>query len=45
MFGTTSCCNDDVDEKEGGRDVAKTVDIPELGVGVDNPPLKAVLTC
>ena len=39
------CC-DDVDEKEGGRDVAKTVDIPDLGgVGVDNQPLKAVLTC
>ena len=40
------CCDDDIDEKEGGRDVAKTFDVPELGgVGVDNPPLKAVLTC
>ena len=36
------CSDDDVDEREGGRGVAKTVDIPELGgVGVDDPPLKA----
>ena len=33
------CSDDDVDEREGGRGVAKTVDIPELGgVGVDDPP-------
>ena len=33
------CSDDDVHEREGGRGVAKTVDIPELGgIGVDDPP-------
>ena len=32
------CSDDDVDEREGGRGVAKTVDILELGgVGPDDP--------
>ena len=32
------CSDDNVNEREGGRGVAKTVDIPELGgVGVDDP--------
>ena len=43
VVGEVCVCNvDDVDEREGGRSVAKTVDIPELGgVGVDDPPPEA----
>ena len=43
VVGEVCVCNgDDVDEREGGRGVAKTVDIPELGgVGVDDPPPEA----
>ena len=41
------CSDDDVDEREGGRGVAKTHDIPELGgVGADDPvPEAAALFC
>ena len=43
VVGDVRVCNgDDVDDREGGRGVAKTVDIPELGgVGVDDPPPEA----